>query len=43
MGKHSRCVIGVYDNEMRYPEQHNKHSNVDRQISNPRKKVCIRL
>ena len=29
MGKHSRYVIGICDNEMRYPELHKKHSLVD--------------
>ena len=29
---HSRCVIGICDNDMRYPEQHKKHSNLDRDI-----------
>ena len=29
MGKHSRCVIGICDNDMRYPELHKKNSNVD--------------
>ena len=32
MGKHSRCVIGIYDNGMQYPELRKKHSNVDRDI-----------
>ena len=32
MRKHSRCVIGIYDNGMRYPELRKKHSNVDRDI-----------
>ena len=31
MGKHSICVTGVCDNDMRYPEQHKKH-NVDGDI-----------
>ena len=35
MWKHSRCVIGVCGNDMRYPELHNKHINVDGQASNP--------
>ena len=30
MGKHSRCVIDICDNDMRYsPELHKKHSNMD--------------
>ena len=29
MGKHCRCVIGICDKDMRYPELHRKHSNVD--------------
>ena len=29
MGKHSRCVIDICDNDMQYPELHKKHSNVD--------------
>ena len=32
MGKHSRCVIGICDNDIRYPELHKKHSNVDEDI-----------
>ena len=32
MGKHSRCVIGICNNAMRYPELHKKHSNVDGDI-----------
>ena len=28
-GKHSRCVIGICDNENQYPELHKKYSNVD--------------
>ena len=32
MGKHSRCVIGICDNGMQYPELHKKHSNVDGDI-----------
>ena len=29
MGKHSRCVIAICDNNMRYAELHKKYSNVD--------------
>ena len=29
MGKHSRCVIDICDNDMQYPELHKRHSNVD--------------
>ena len=32
MGKYRRCVIGIYDNDMQYPELHKKHSNVDGDI-----------
>ena len=32
MGKHSRCVIDMCDNDMQYPVQHKKHSNVDGDI-----------
>ena len=32
MGKHSRCVIGICDNDMQYPELHKKHRNVDGDI-----------
>ena len=32
MGKHSRCVIGICDNGMRYPKLHKKNSNVDGDI-----------
>ena len=28
MGKHYRCVIDIYDDDMEYPELHKKHSNV---------------
>ena len=33
MGKHSRCVIDICENGMQYSELHQKHSNVDREIS----------
>ena len=33
MGKHSRCVIVICDNDMRYPELHKKHCNVDGDIT----------
>ena len=32
MGKHSRCVIDICDNEMQYPELHKKCINVDGNI-----------
>ena len=32
MWKHSRCVIGICDNDMQYPEFIKKHSNVDGDI-----------
>ena len=32
MGNHSRCVIGICDNEVRQPELNKKHSNVDGDI-----------
>ena len=32
MGKHSRCVPGVCDNEMRYPDLNKKHSIVNGDI-----------
>ena len=32
MGKHSRCVIDIYDNDIQYSELHKKHSNVDGDI-----------
>ena len=32
MGKHSRCVIDICDNDMQYPELHKKCSNVDGDI-----------
>ena len=32
MGKYSRCVIDICDNNMQYPELHKKHSNVDGDI-----------
>ena len=33
MGKHSRCVIDICNNDMQYPELHKKHSNVDGDIN----------
>ena len=32
MGKHSRFVIGICDNDMQYPELHKKQNNVDADI-----------
>ena len=32
MGKHSRCVVGICDSDMRYPELRKKHNNVDGDI-----------
>ena len=32
MGKYSRCVNGICDSGMRYPELHKQHSNVDGDI-----------
>ena len=32
MGKHSRCVIDICENDMQYPELHGKHSNLDGNI-----------
>ena len=32
MGKHSRCVTDICDNDMQYPELYKKHSNVDGDI-----------
>ena len=32
MGKHSRCVIGICDNHMRYPGIYRKHNNADGHI-----------
>ena len=32
MGKHSRCVINIYDNDMQYPELLKKRSTVDGDI-----------
>ena len=29
MGKHSRRVIDIFDNDMQHPELHKKRSNVD--------------
>ena len=29
MWKHSRCDIGICDNDMQYPELYKKHSNMD--------------
>ena len=32
MGRHSRCVIDICDNDNQYPGLHKKHSNVDGDI-----------
>ena len=32
MEKHSRYVVGIFNNNMRYPELPKKHSNVDKDI-----------
>ena len=32
MGKHSGCVIDIDDNDMKHPELHKKHSNLDGDI-----------
>ena len=32
MWKDSRCVIGICDNDMPFPELHKMHSNVDGDI-----------
>ena len=32
MGKYSRCIIDIRDNDMQYPELHKKHSNMDGDI-----------
>ena len=32
MGKHSRCVINICNNDMQYPELHKKRNNVDGDI-----------
>ena len=32
MGRHSRCVIDICDNDVQYPELHKKHSTVDGDI-----------
>ena len=32
MGKHSRCVTGICDNDIQCPELHKKHFNVDGDI-----------
>ena len=29
MGQRSRCVIGICNNDNRYPELHKKHSKLD--------------
>ena len=33
MGKHSRCVTDICDNDMQYQKLHKKHSNVDGDIT----------
>ena len=32
MGKYSRCVIDICDNDIQYSELHKKHNNVDGDI-----------
>ena len=32
MGKYSRSVTGICDNDMQYPELYKKHSNMDGDI-----------
>ena len=32
MGKHSRCVTDICDNDIQHPQLHKKHSNVDGDI-----------
>ena len=32
MGEHTRCVTGICDIDMRYPELYENHSNVDGDI-----------
>ena len=32
MGKHSKCVTDICDNDIQYPELHEKRSNVDGDI-----------
>ena len=32
MWKHSRCDIGICDNDMQYPKLYKKHSNMDGDI-----------
>ena len=32
MGKYSRYVIDIFDNDMQYPELHKKRTNVDGDI-----------
>ena len=32
MGKHSRCVADISDNDMQHPEWHKKRSNMDGDI-----------
>ena len=32
MGKYSRHVIDIFDNDMQYPELHKKHTNVNGDI-----------
>ena len=32
MAKNSRCIIGICDNDMQYPEAHKKHIKVDEDI-----------
>ena len=32
MGKHSRCVIEICDNDMQYPELHKKRKKMDGDI-----------
>ena len=32
MGRHSRCVADICDNDVQHPELHKKHSTVDGDI-----------
>ena len=43
MRKYSRCVTGICDNDMQYPETHKKHSNVDEDMQKIPKDGVVRV
>ena len=43
MRKYSRCVTGICDNDMKYPETHKKHSNEDEDMHKIPKDGVVRV